>query len=88
MKIPESVLLNAVLPILQGLLASGHYTAPDTEEEGPKIHRCDNGADWKWDDTDNLYARRHTAIAVEDAISIARELIDQIKLDEKNRINQ
>jgi hypothetical protein len=62
-------LLGVALPILQGLLASGHYTTPETDVT--KIQRCDNGKDWKDEGGDKVFARRHTALAVEDAISLA-----------------
>ena len=75
-------LLGVALPILQGLLASGHYTTPENETEVTKIMRCDNGKDWKADGGDKIFARRHCALAIEDAISLAGELLDQIKLDE------
>ena len=77
-----SGLLGVALPILQGLLASGHYTTPETDTEVTKIMRCDNGKDWKADGGDKIFARRHCALAIEDAISLAGELLDQIKLDE------
>lgn len=83
MKRTRENLLGAALPILQGLLASGHYTNPETETETPKVQRCDNGTDWNSAEAgEKVFARRHTALAIEDAISLAGELIDQIMLDD------
>ena len=78
-----SGLLGVALPILQGLLASGHYTIPGNDEDAVKIERVDNGPDWKGDDGNPTFARRKSAIAIEDALSLAKELLDQIRLDER-----
>ena len=77
-------LIEIVLPIMQGLLASGHYTKPETDEEPNKILRCDNGKEWNTglDDDVPLFVRRHTALVIEDAIALAQELKETVALEE------
>ena len=72
--------LKVALPILQGLLASGHFTfpEPDNSTDSSKIQSNDNGEDWK---NDEAFAKRYTSLAVESALDLAHELIDQIELD-------
>lgn len=65
------------LPILSGLLASGHYSTtvtpstPSTDEDGGVI-RHDAGKDWRADQL----PQRFSSAAVEDAIMLANELIE------------
>lgn len=73
-------LLSISLPILQGLLASGHYTQPETDEDVPRVITIDNGDGWK--SAEGVFARRHSSMAIEDAIKLAGELADQVKMDE------
>ena len=80
----EAQLLYAALPILQGLLASGHYTEPKGENprDEPVVHRIDNGKEWKGgDDGIQLYAKRNSACAVIDAVDLADELLRQVKIE-------
>jgi len=79
----SSDLLGVALPILQGLLASGHFTMPSTHaKEEPDVFRMDNGKDWKELDNIPVFARRYSASAVLTALELAGELIKQIKIDE------
>jgi len=74
--ITKEKLEKLVLPILQGLLASGHYTINGTEDSGPRLHKFDNGKEYKT--IDNPPPQRYTAIAIEDAIEITIEFESQI----------
>jgi hypothetical protein len=76
-------LLATALPILQGLLASGHYTKPDTDTDCVKVQTVDNGNGWE-----GIWATRTSTIAVNDAIEIATELINQVELDSILRMTQ
>ena len=78
--LPSATLLGVALPILQGLLASGHYTMPADENE-PDVFRVDNGKDWKEIDEIPVFAKRYSAKAVLDAIELANELRRQIEID-------
>lgn len=73
----EEELMRIALPIMQGLLASGHYTTPDNDDTAVGPLKCDNGKDY---DKQLLHCR-HTSIAVEHAIDLAVELHAQIKLN-------
>ena len=78
--------LGLTAQILQGLLASGHYTRSENDVDSVRIIRTDNGADWGAEGKNRAFARRCTADAIEDAISLANELLDQLKLDELNTL--
>lgn len=71
-------LLRVALPILQGLLASGHYTVPETDTGVPRVLKVDTGKDWV---KDGLYVRKHASIAIDEALELAGELLEQIELD-------
>lgn len=63
-------LLATAIPILQGLLATGLYHAEG--EDYPDVRNHDNGKDWK----ECGCPRRWTSYVVEDAIDLAKELIE------------
>lgn len=72
--------LEVVLPILQGLLASGHYITPENEVDCVTVLRRDNGTDWK---ESGAFARRNTSMAIEHALGLADELVEQIACDNR-----
>lgn len=76
--------LTVILPILQGLLASGHYTNPSDGLDGVKLERIDNGADWKAEG----YTRRRSSFAIDHAMRLASELIEQLELDRANELKE
>lgn len=67
--------LETVLPILQGLLASGHYMSFD-EYGAPELRTHDVGEDFHSDG----FARRYVSDAISQAIDMARELEDQMEI--------
>lgn len=77
-------LIKIALPILQGLLASGQFTTPGSNQDFPTSVRKDFGPDWKADG----FACRFPASAVLEAIDLAIELSDQaaihIEIDDMN----
>ena len=82
-EITKEKLLNTALPIIQGLLASGHYTIPKEEVYGieeSQVIRCFDSKnieeDWR-----EIFADVHPSIVVEESIRLAYELIKQIKID-------
>ena len=68
-----------VATIMQGLLASGHYTYNpvdlDTGDIEPGVLRWDTGAEWK----DEGECRRHRAYVLDDALSLWRELQHEMR---------
>ena len=61
-----------VCEIVSGLLASGHYTF-EPEQDEPlenRLIRVNCGEDWK----ESGFPRRYTALAVEEAIELLREI--------------
>lgn len=78
-----ATLLDLTLPILQGLLASGHYTRKKTTDNDDKILVRDNRRDWKTDDGTKVSALQWKSAAVEDAISLACELHDRVEFIEE-----
>jgi len=68
--IDPKFLVSVALPILQGLLASGDYTYSD-EEGNPELKTWAAGDDWK----EFGFPKRVMTNAVEDAVSVALELI-------------
>lgn len=72
----DKEIAHVVVPILQGLLASGHYTKQD-EEGSPQSMRTDCGIDWV-----EFAVRRHTSDAIGEALDLAAELIQTIKKNE------
>jgi hypothetical protein len=82
----EVEILRISLPILQGLLSSGHYTSPESDTDCARVLKIDNGPDWKSLDGENqVVPKRHTAQAIEDALALSAELIATIQLEIKNR---
>ena len=82
-EITKNKLLNAALPIIQGLLASGHYTIPKEEAHGieePEVIRCFDSKkiqeNWR-----EIFADVHPSIVVDESIRLAYELIKQIEID-------
>ena len=69
-----------VVALVQGLLASGHYTSPDDDEDGPSVQRVDYGKDWK----DCGVDRRRPAQAVEDALDLLQEIKAALSPTEPN----
>lgn len=65
--------IQIVATILNGLLASGHYTFPGDDDDGPKPAKFDNGKDYK-----EYVSRRFTTAAVEDSFEIYDEILDEI----------
>ena len=68
----DQEIAHVVVPILQGLLASGHYTKQD--EGNPQSMRTDCGIDWA-----EFAVRRHTSDAIGEALDLAGELIQTIQ---------
>lgn len=71
-------LLEVALPILQALLASGQYITDKNDREAGGIIRYDHGKEWQEDD---VFVRRHTAVVIEDALDLAKELLETIDLE-------
>lgn len=72
--------IETVLPIVQGLLASGHFTYPEEESAdhcAGVLFEKDAKDEWK----EMGYARKYPSQVVEAAIKLAQELQDQIELD-------
>ena len=81
--IPKEQLLSVSLPILQGLLSSGHFTSaqdPDLELSEPSALTFDVGKEWKNEGEGN-FSKRHPSFAVITALELAAELIEQIEKD-------
>ena len=81
-EITKDKLLNAALPIIQGLLASGHYTIPKEEVYGieeSQVIRCFDSKEIE--DWSEIFADVHPSIVVEESIRLAYELIKQIEID-------
>ena len=57
---------QGIIRIMQGLLASGHYTEPETEYSNPKILKTDRGKEFKEDG----YKTRRVPLVVIDAVWI------------------
>lgn len=82
-----SEMLKDALPILQGLLASGHFTYPfdidDTQDPRPGCYTTDNGSYWNESDEDNpkCFAVRHSYEAVTCALKMAHQLRKQIEIN-------
>lgn len=76
----DSHYLKVATSILQGLLASGHYTRPENDVESVGILRVDNGEDWK-----GIYACKNSAMAIEDALKLTNEFLKQLNLDFSNK---
>jgi len=78
-----SEMLKDALPILQGLLASGHFTYPLEDGDEPGCWTNDNGPDWNKSDEDGIkyFACRGSSYAVTCALSLAYELRKQIEID-------
>lgn len=75
--IGSGAVLGIAAQILQGLLASGHYTIPGEGKQSPDVWREDAGKDgWK-----GTFAKRFYSSAVMDSIELADELIKQIEID-------
>ena len=72
--------VTVAVPILQGLLATGHFTNPIIDEkngERPRVKRIDLGETFAEDG----YARRKMSVAILTALNLAKELIDQTELE-------
>ena len=80
----KPTLLEVTLPILQGLLASGHFTVPETADTRAQSIVHDNGEDWNDSVGAKYYYSRLTSVAIEEALELAKELIAQVELDEQN----
>lgn len=86
MNTPETTLNTEItLRILQGLLASGHYTTQMDGEDELGYRQRDAGSEWE---KDGIFARRHLASAIEDAIDISNQFQDQLKLEAKNKTKE
>lgn len=72
----SSDLLCAAM-IMQGLLASGHYThkVRDDGEDEPEVRRWDRGEEWKEDGA----ASRYASHAAADASWLLEELKERLK---------
>lgn len=73
MKTPTKTIIDIALPIMQGLLASGHFTAPPDENGDPDVLKCDVGKDW----VDLGLSRRFHSKVVSASLSLAVELIEE-----------
>ena len=82
-----SEMLKDALPILQGLLASGHFTYPLEDGDEPGCWTEDNGPDWNKSDEQGMkcFAYRGSTYAVTCALSLADELRKQIQINVKLR---
>ena len=81
-----SEMLKDALPILQGLLASGHFTYPLEDGDGdlgPGCYIIDNGSNWNRSDEDNpkCFAARRSYVAVTCALEMAHQLRTQIEIN-------
>ena len=81
----KNQLLEISLPILEGLLASGHFTGHISYGEWIAheglLYR-DNGADWK---ESGAYTNRMSCRAIEQALRLASKLVAEINFDYKLR---
>ena len=82
-----SEMLKDALPILQGLLASGHFTYPfdedDNEDPRPGCYITDNGSSWNESD-EHLplcFAARFSYEVVTCALNLADQLRKQIEIN-------
>jgi hypothetical protein len=83
----QEKLLAATIPILSGLLASGHFTTGgvgkdlngDPIDLDIGVERVDNGPTWKEDG----FIVRRSSLAVEEAIALARELFATIREEDE-----
>jgi len=79
-------LMEVTLPILCALLSNPHYTCEANEDNGPDVFRIDNGKDWKSHVDDNgrqIMLRRYSVKALEDALEVGREFLNELDMDEK-----
>ena len=79
-------LMEVTLPILCALLSNPHYTLEATEGNEPDVFKTDNGKDWKSHVDDNgrqVILRRYSTKALEDAMEIGREFMNEMDLDEE-----
>jgi hypothetical protein len=76
-----SEMLKDALPILQALLASGHFTYPFEDGNQPGCYTSSNGPDWNEKDSDGIKWRAspRTSVAVTYAIELAHELRTEIE---------
>ena len=73
-RINDDQALEIATKVLQGLLASGHYTRGDKGDGLPGVITEDLGREWR----DTIYCKRNITVAVSDALDIASELLRQI----------
>ena len=59
-----------IVQLVAGLLASGHYTYPEDEDDAPGLKSYDIGASWQEDG----YPRRHLIHALDDAEMLLRDI--------------
>lgn len=71
----REAMLRTTVPILEGLLASGHYTHQVEGNGDSGVIRCDWGKDWK----KGGHRSRVIALAIEDAMDMADDLINEIE---------
>lgn len=71
MKTKAEIDLEHIVTLMQGMLASGHYTSPTYygDEEEPAVKKLDNGVDWK-----DMCERRFESYVILEAIALFREL--------------
>lgn len=72
--------VTVAVPILQGLLATGHFTNAINDAkngERPHVKRIDLGETFAEDG----FCRRKMSVAVMTALNLAKELVDQTELE-------
>lgn len=74
--------LKIILPILQGLLASGKYTVEADCSDAVEVVKHLR-FDWGKDYDRSCTTRRHSSLAIEDAVDLADELIAEMELVER-----
>ena len=76
-----SKMLKDALPILQALLASGHFTYTFEDGDEPGCYTVSNGPDWNQKDANGLKwcASPRSSVAVTCALELAHELRTQIE---------
>ncbi len=70
---------EVALEILNGLLASGHYTGPAGSSGEPGVLRQEHGQSWQ----QNGHLKQYTSYAVKDAFELANEFM---QMAEQNQI--
>jgi hypothetical protein len=77
MNVPLDERLDVVLPILQGLLASGHFTGIDPENDMPYAAYTDHGVDWE----KSGFHCRYECCAVTKAMELANDLERELEVN-------